>query len=143
VYRIWYCLYPGTNDHCRTARSIHRRRPPRQRASIRPRIAHVTRVYFKCFRCFIWILQVFHLYVIKVDWNVAYVAVDIHVFQVYFPNVSSRFPYVCLQVFYLDVSYVFTYMKCFQVFFCKCFHIHVSSVSVVSYVCCKCFIWMF
>jgi hypothetical protein len=59
------------------------------RASIRPSKTHVARVYFKCFRCFIWMLQVFHLDVTKIDQNIAHVAVVM--FQVYVPNVLSRF----------------------------------------------------
>ena len=50
----------------------------------------------------------FHLDVAKVDRNVAHIAVAIH---------ASRFPDICLQVFHLDVAYIFTHMKCFQVFF--------------------------
>ena len=49
-------------------------------------------------------------------------------FHVYFPNVSSHFPDVCLQVFHLDVTYIFTHMKCFQVF-----------LTSVSYACFECF----
>jgi hypothetical protein len=55
-------------------------------------------------------------------------------FQVYVPNVSSRFLGVCLQVFHLDVAYVFTHMKCFQVFF--------SSVSHICFECFSCFTLM-
>jgi hypothetical protein len=74
-------------------------------------------------------LQVVHLDVAKVDRNIARVVVVIHIcVQVYVPNVSSRFPDVCLQVFHLDVTYVFTHMKCFRVFFAS-----------VSYACFECF----
>jgi hypothetical protein len=71
---------------------------------------------------------VFHLGIAKVDRNVAHVAVAIHVCFKCVLNVSSRFPNVCLQVFQLDVAYVFTHMKCFQVFFAS-----------VSYACFECF----
>jgi hypothetical protein len=47
-----------------------------QRASIRPSKAHVVRV---CFKCFIWILQVFYLDIAKIDSNVAHVVVATHV----------------------------------------------------------------
>ena len=33
--------------------------------------------------------------------------------------------------------------KVFSAVFLQVFHTHVSSVSAISYVCCKCFIWMF
>jgi hypothetical protein len=33
--------------------------------------------------------------------------------------------------------------KCFQVFFLQVFHKHVSSVSLSSFVRCKCYIWIF
>jgi hypothetical protein len=45
----------------------------------------------------------------------------IRMFQVYVPNVLFCFLDICLQLFNLDVTYVFTHMKCFQVFFSKCF----------------------
>jgi hypothetical protein len=41
--------------------------------------ARVTSVCFKCFRCFICMLQVFHVDVVKIDCDVAYVAMAIHV----------------------------------------------------------------
>jgi len=47
---------------------------------------HVASVYFKCFKCFRGMLQVFYIDVAKVDRDVANVAM---VFQVYAPNVSS------------------------------------------------------
>jgi hypothetical protein len=56
---------------------------------------------------------VFHLDITKVDRNVAMLQGYTRMFQVYVPNVSSRFLNVWLQVFYLDVAYVFTHMKCF------------------------------
>jgi hypothetical protein len=63
---------------------------------------------------------VFHLDITKVDQNVARSDYT-RMFQVYVSNVSSHFLDICLQVFHLDVAYVFTNMKCFQVFFFKCF----------------------
>jgi hypothetical protein len=58
---------PSASCPCRrrTARSMRCHRSPRRRVSIRPSKTHV-RVYFKCFRCFILMLQVFHLDVIKI-----------------------------------------------------------------------------
>ena len=49
-------------------------------------------------------------------------------------NVSSCFPHVCLHVFYLDVVYVFTHTKCFQVFF--------VSVLYACFECSSCFVCM-
>jgi hypothetical protein len=64
-------------------RATPRHRSPRQRASIHPMQqvdvalkAHVARV---CFKCFKGILQVFQMDVKKVDRNVAYVAIVVHV----------------------------------------------------------------
>jgi hypothetical protein len=81
-------------------------------------------------------LRVFHLDVAKIDRNVAHVVVAIHV---YVPNFSFRFPDVCLQVFRLDVAYVFLRYEVFSGVFCKClvcmfrvfqlFHTYVASVS--------------
>jgi hypothetical protein len=41
--------------------------------------AHVASIYFKCFKYFIRILQVFHLGVAKVDLDVAHIAMTIQV----------------------------------------------------------------
>jgi hypothetical protein len=68
---------------------------------------HVAIICFKCFRCFIRMLQVFHLDVAKIDLDVCVY----NGFQV-FSGVLLVFP---------------TY---------------VASVSAISGVCCKCFIWM-
>jgi hypothetical protein len=43
------------------------------------RTTHVLRVYFKCFRCSIDMLQVFHMDIAKVDRDVAYVAMLVDV----------------------------------------------------------------
>ena len=61
---------------------------------------HVASVCFKCFTCFIGMLQVFYIDVAKVDRDVAHVAMAIHVcfkcrfqifhlFQMYVVSVSS------------------------------------------------------
>jgi hypothetical protein len=57
-------------------------------------------------------------------------------FQVYVLNVSSRFQTMFASVF-IWMLHIF-HIKCFQVFL-QVFRTHVLSVSVVSYVCCKCF----
>ena len=139
---------------CSTVRSMRCRRPPRRRASIRPSKDHVARVCFKCFRCLILMLQVFHLYAAKVDRNVAHVEVAIHVcfkcmfqmfhlvFQTYVCKCSSR----CCISFHTYVASVSSgccvclqmVFNCIQVFFK--YLMYVSIVSAVSYVCSKCFI---
>ena len=102
-------------------------------------------------------LQVFHLDVLKVDQNVAHVAMAIHV---YFECMFQMF--LCffrrsLQVFHLDVLYVS--LVCYNYFIwmlyvfviifksshklLQVFQTLVASVLAVSYECCKCFIWMF
>jgi hypothetical protein len=60
---------------------------------------HVASVYFKCFRCFRGMLQVFQMGVAKVDQNVAYVAIVVHV------CCKGLFP-----IFHL----------CFRTYCCKC-----------------------
>jgi hypothetical protein len=47
---------------------------------------------FKCFRCFIGILQVFHIDVAKVDYDIAYGAMVVHVCcKLLCSNISSIF----------------------------------------------------
>jgi hypothetical protein len=94
-------------------------------------------------------LQVFHTVVAKVDRDVAYVAMVVHVccksLSPMFHLFSKRMLQVCLsgccicfthmlQVYYLDVAYV---CNVFQVFF-QVFQMHVSSVSSDFFVRCKC-----
>jgi hypothetical protein len=90
--------------------------------------------------------------------DVAYVAMIVHVcYKCMFLMFHLFFFRCMLQVNYLDVAYVHTYVAsvlsgccmCLQLFF-KCFHVflhvfqaHISNVSAVSYICCNCFIWMF
>jgi hypothetical protein len=77
---------------------------------------HVVSVYFKCFRCFRGVLQLFHTDVAKVDQDVAYVAMTYtRMLQGCVLNVSSIFQKHIASVFILDVAYV-------------------------SRICCKCFI---
>ena len=103
-------------------------------------------------------LQVFHMYVAKVDQDVVYVAMSIHMLQPSVRNFSSIFLNVCCKCVYLNIAYVshiycrcFVYMlhmfcnsffKCFLVF-CKCF-MRMFKVFLLSLdVCCKCFIYIF
>ena len=54
-------------------------------------------------------LQIFYLDVTKVDLDVAYTCMlQAYVFKCY-----SGVSYVCLQVFHLDVAYVYDDFKCF------------------------------
>jgi hypothetical protein len=103
-------------------------------------------------------LQAFRLDVAKVDRDVAYVVMAIHVcFKCMFQMFHLFFT-CSLQVFHLDVVYVshvccnyFIWMHMFAMVF-KSFHAllqvfqlfrtNVTSVSAISYECCKCFIWM-
>jgi hypothetical protein len=57
-------------------------------------------------------------------------------FQVYVSNVSSVFPDVCSQVFYLDVAYIFTSVsevcsKCFRTYVANVFNLDVSKVDLM------------
>jgi hypothetical protein len=126
------------------------------RAPFLPRMlqAYVASVCFKCFRCFICMLQVFYVDVAKVDRDVAYVAMTIHVcckrlfqmFQLFQTDVACVLSgcYICstlmLYVLHPDVAYVFTHML--QVFYLDAAYIlqwlH-TCFSRVSDVCCKCF----
>jgi hypothetical protein len=77
-------------------------------------------------------LQVFHMDVAKVDWNVVYVAMVVHVCCTpIFINFFRHMLQVCLsecyiyfthmlQVFYLDVSYVCNDFQVFSGVFCEC-----------------------
>jgi hypothetical protein len=82
--------------------------------------------------------QVFSLDVAKVYLDVAYTCM----LQAY---IFTCFIHM-LKVFYLDVAYILQWLHtCFQVFLgvCKCvFQTYVISVSAVSDICYKCFIWM-
>jgi hypothetical protein len=72
--------------------------------------------------------------VAKVDWdNIAHVAI---VFQVYVPNVHM-FSDVCCNCVYSDVAKVDL-----DVSYICMLQLYVSSISSVSYVYCKYFIWM-
>jgi hypothetical protein len=72
----------------------------------------------------------FHLDVAKVDRDVADVTVAIHYVSSVCSNVLFVFPDICLQVFHLDVAYVFASVldvcsKCFS-----CFCTYVASVFI-------------
>jgi hypothetical protein len=80
---------------------------------------------------------VFHADIAKVDRDVVYVAMIVHVCcKLLFPMFHLFFPHVCCKCVYLDVTYVsyilqvflsrcyicFTIVfKCFSCIFCKCF----------------------
>jgi len=70
---------------------------------------HVASVYFVCFKCFRGMLKVFHMDVIKVDWDVAHVAIVVHVCcKDLVLNVSSVFFDVYCKCVYLEIAYIFT-----------------------------------
>jgi hypothetical protein len=110
------------------------------------------------------VFQMFQRYVaivfVKVDRDVAYVAMVIHVcckglltmFHLCFGTyIASVFLCICfsfthmIHVFYLDVVYVCKgFQVFFRCFFFKCFksmlQVCISNVSVISNICCRCFI---
>jgi len=76
---------------------------------------HVSSVHFKCFR---GMFQVFHIDVAKIDRDVAFVGMVVHVCcKCLSPMFHLFFSDVCCKCVYVDVIYV-------------------------SHICCKCFIWM-
>jgi hypothetical protein len=104
--------------------------------------AHVARVCFKYFRCFRGMFQVFQTDVAKIDQDVAYVAMVVHLrckllfpmFHLFFLDICCKcvcLDVICvthmLQVFYLDVAYVLQWFSsvfagvldaCFKCFIC-------------------------
>ena len=82
---------------------------PRCRWQRRPHrdMMHVASVHFKCFRCFRSMLQVFHTDVAKVDRDVTYVAMVVHVCC---KHLSLMF-HLCFQTY---VASVFILMLCFR-----------------------------
>jgi hypothetical protein len=86
---------------------------------------HVAKVYFKCFRCFRGMLQVFHINVAKVDLDVAHVAIAIHV------CCKSLF-----NMFHLFQTYVATVLSgCCKSRFRCCIYKHVASVYFKCFMC--------
>ena len=88
--------------------------------------ACVASVCFKCFRCFICMLQVFHVDVAKVDRDITYVAMAIHV--------CCKRLFQMFQLFQMDVARVLS--RCCVYFMCfKCmlhmFYLYVAKVDLV------------
>jgi hypothetical protein len=82
-------------------------------------------------------LQIFHLDVSKVDLDVVHVAMAIHAcFKCFICFIHM------LQMFHLDVAKIdlILHVCCG---YTHMFQAHFYSVSHVSDICCKCFIWMF
>jgi hypothetical protein len=131
---------------------------PKQRGDVVLK-AHVASVCFKCFRCFRGMLQVFHTDFAKVNRDVTYVAIVIHICcKFMFPMFYLFFPDVYCKCVYLDVAYVsdicykcFIWMlrifyNVFQVFlmcFCKYFRCMFQVFHLPLDICCKCCIRMF
>jgi hypothetical protein len=72
----------------------------------------------KCFKCFIDMLQVFHMVVAKLDRDVA----D-----------ATMLVLVCCKLLFPMFHLFFSNVRC------KCVYL---DVAYVSHICCKCFIWM-
>jgi hypothetical protein len=89
--------------------------------------AHVPSLRFKCFRCFIWTLHVFHLNVAKVDRYVAHVEMAIHV--------CCNFMFQTFQLFFRSMLQV--YVSAVSEICCKWFYLNVAYVAVATHVCCK------
>jgi hypothetical protein len=91
--------------------------------------SHIASVYFKCFRCFKCMLQVFQIDIVKVDRDFAYEWLYTYVAKVCyqcFICVFRHMSQVCLSGCYI----YFTHML----------QVCVLDVSVISDICCKCFI---
>jgi hypothetical protein len=116
-------------------------------------------ICFKCFRCFIGMLQVFHMDVAKVDGGCCICCNRCtHMLQTSVPNVSSvfftRMLQVCLsgccicftymlQVFYLDVAHVCNGFKCFSCIFASVSYTYFKSfIYLQTYVVSIACIWM-
>jgi len=89
-------------------------------------------------------LQVFHVDAAKVDQDVVYVAMSIHMLQPSVRNFSSIFLNVCCKCVYLNIAYVshicykcFIWMLCMFYMVFKCF---LDVFESVSDACFKCFI---
>jgi hypothetical protein len=93
--------------------------------------ANVVSVCFECLRCFGGILQVFHMDVTKVDQDVSYVTMVVHVcckcmfqmFHLFFKCMLQVYLYGCclthmLQIYYLNVAMFFNDFS--SVFRCFC-----------------------
>jgi hypothetical protein len=62
---------PSVGSHCECSDC-----PPARQLVLK---AHVASVYFKCFKCFKGILHVFRMDLVKVDLDIAYIAMVVHV----------------------------------------------------------------
>jgi hypothetical protein len=107
------CSSSGWGQHSRSPWAMQlaaRCHPPSpSRPSIDPACellvkAHVANVYFKCFRCFKGILQVFHIDLVKVDPDVLYFAMVVHVRCKRLFVMFYLFFRCILQVFYFDLQ---------------------------------------
>ena len=93
--------------------------------------AHVASIYYKCFRCFRGMLQVFHMDVAIIDRDVAHVSMVVHVcckrlFQMFHLLFQTY-----VKCAYLDVAYV-SHICCKSMF-----RLFPGYVASVSYECCK------
>jgi hypothetical protein len=115
---------------------------------------HVASICFKCLRCFIGMLQVFHMNVAKVDvmlhmlqWLCTYVAsFYCQCFICVFTHVASVFIWMLHMFHILIASVLYGCYVCLQVFFmcfCKCFIRIFQMFHLSSDACFKCSIGMF
>jgi hypothetical protein len=91
---------------------------------------------------------VFHTDVVKVDRDVAHVVMVVHIccklmfsmFHLFFPtDIACVFTHMMMQVFYLDVAYVYNGFKCFSDVFAnvlntcfKCFICFQTNVAIIA-----------
>lgn len=81
-----------------------------------------------CFKCFRFFFKVFHLDVVKVDLDIAYIFKVFQQFNIFILSVSSgcyKSRSGCCMRYNDEICLLQAY------------------VSIVSEVCCRCFIWMF
>jgi hypothetical protein len=100
-------------------------------------VSHVLDVLEVCCKCF-------HTDIAKVDRDVAYVAMVVHVYYKSLSTMFHLFSDVCCKHVYLDVAYVFTHML--QVLYldvCVCLQWFSSVFASVSDASFKCFICLF
>jgi hypothetical protein len=105
--------------------------------------AHVVNVCFECFR---GILQMFQMDVAKVDQDVAYVTMIVHVYcKGLLPMFHLCFLDICYKcvVLYGCCIWLQWFSSVFRCFFFKCFKNMFQVFHLPSDVCCNCCIWMF
>jgi hypothetical protein len=108
----------------------------------------VASVCFEFLRYFRGMLQAFQMDVAKVDQDVAYVTMVVHVCcKGMLPMFHLCFSNACCKWVYLDVAYVsrmcLIWMLRMVAMFFKCFQVVFQVFHLPSGICCNCCIWMF